>query len=116
VQVRQGFLHVWGSSGAAAAEEAARQPPLLIPELDPDAEAAVLRDGSPTLTSGHKYVRDLPYGWDFLVENLVDPSHVNYAHHGIIGNRRVPLCEGCSIFGVVGEPASFTVLSLSFST
>ena len=28
--------------------------------------------------------------WDVLVENLVDPSHVNHAHHSIQGNRRVP--------------------------
>jgi phenylpropionate dioxygenase-like ring-hydroxylating dioxygenase large terminal subunit len=33
------------------------------------------------------YVRDLPYDWDILVENLVDPSHVPFAHHGIQGNR-----------------------------
>ena len=31
--------------------------------------------------------RDLPYGWDTLVENLIDPSHVPFAHHGLQGNR-----------------------------
>ena len=30
---------------------------------------------------------DLPYGWDFLVENLMDPSHVAFSHHGILGKR-----------------------------
>jgi phenylpropionate dioxygenase-like ring-hydroxylating dioxygenase large terminal subunit len=33
------------------------------------------------------YTRDLPYGWDALVENLIDPSHVPFAHHGLQGKR-----------------------------
>jgi pheophorbide a oxygenase len=33
------------------------------------------------------YTRDLPYGWASLVENLVDPSHVPFAHHGMQGKR-----------------------------
>jgi len=33
------------------------------------------------------YVRDLEYDWQTLVENLVDPSHVPFAHHGLQGNR-----------------------------
>ena len=86
-QVRQGFLHVWGNAGADAAQEAARRPPVLIPELDPDAAGAVMRDGTPTLDSGKRYMRDLPYSYDFLVENLIDPAHVNFAHNGIIGSR-----------------------------
>jgi phenylpropionate dioxygenase-like ring-hydroxylating dioxygenase large terminal subunit len=26
-------------------------------------------------------------GWDVLAENLLDPSHVNFSHHGVIGTR-----------------------------
>jgi phenylpropionate dioxygenase-like ring-hydroxylating dioxygenase large terminal subunit len=33
------------------------------------------------------YVRDLEYSWQTLVENIVDPTHVPFAHHGIQGNR-----------------------------
>lgn len=33
------------------------------------------------------YARDLEYDWQTLVENLVDPSHVPFAHHGLQGNR-----------------------------
>ncbi|CAN4089817.1 unnamed protein product [Withania somnifera] len=29
-------------------------------------------------------VRDVPYGYEILIENLMDPSHVNYAHYGIM--------------------------------
>jgi phenylpropionate dioxygenase-like ring-hydroxylating dioxygenase large terminal subunit len=40
------------------------------------------------------YVRDFPYAWDVLAENLLDPSHVNWSHHGVIGNR----CAFCCPF------------------
>lgn len=33
------------------------------------------------------YTRDLPYSWDTLLENIVDPSHVPFAHHGLQGKR-----------------------------
>jgi phenylpropionate dioxygenase-like ring-hydroxylating dioxygenase large terminal subunit len=33
------------------------------------------------------FVRDLDYDWQTLVENVADPSHVPFAHHGIQGNR-----------------------------
>uniref|UniRef100_A0A0E0KKF2 Rieske domain-containing protein n=1 Tax=Oryza punctata TaxID=4537 RepID=A0A0E0KKF2_ORYPU len=29
-------------------------------------------------------IRDLPYGYDVLVENLMDPAHVPYAHKGLM--------------------------------
>jgi len=32
-------------------------------------------------------VRDLDYDWQTLVENIADPSHVPFAHHGVQGNR-----------------------------
>ncbi|GKY98102.1 hypothetical protein MPSEU_000768000 [Mayamaea pseudoterrestris] len=33
------------------------------------------------------YTRDLPYGWDTLLENIVDPAYVPWAHHGMQGTR-----------------------------
>lgn len=33
------------------------------------------------------FVRDLAYDWQTLVENVVDPSHVPFAHHGVQGKR-----------------------------
>lgn len=32
-------------------------------------------------------MRDLAYDWQTLVENVADPSHVSFAHHGVQGNR-----------------------------
>jgi phenylpropionate dioxygenase-like ring-hydroxylating dioxygenase large terminal subunit len=33
------------------------------------------------------YIRDLEYDWQTLVENVADPSHVPFSHHGVQGNR-----------------------------
>ncbi|NES24081.1 MAG: Rieske 2Fe-2S domain-containing protein [Symploca sp. SIO3E6] len=33
------------------------------------------------------FVRDLEYDWQTLVENVADPSHVPFSHHGVQGNR-----------------------------
>ncbi|MEC4812191.1 MAG: Rieske 2Fe-2S domain-containing protein [Scytonema sp. PMC 1069.18] len=33
------------------------------------------------------FVRDLEYDWQTLVENVADPSHVAFAHHGVQGDR-----------------------------
>ncbi|KAJ4835429.1 hypothetical protein Tsubulata_037697 [Turnera subulata] len=51
-----------------------RKPPFL-PELD---------DPSFTTLMGN---RDIAYGYDVLVENLMDPAHVPYAHYGLMKTR-----------------------------
>eukprot|EP00586_Coscinodiscus_wailesii_P003421 CAMPEP_0172484854 /NCGR_PEP_ID=MMETSP1066-20121228/12498_1 /TAXON_ID=671091 /ORGANISM="Coscinodiscus wailesii, Strain CCMP2513" /LENGTH=520 /DNA_ID=CAMNT_0013249653 /DNA_START=1 /DNA_END=1563 /DNA_ORIENTATION=+ len=33
------------------------------------------------------YTREVPYSWDFLVENFMDPAHIPFAHHGLQGVR-----------------------------
>lgn len=33
------------------------------------------------------FVRDLPYSFDFLVENFFCPAHIPFAHHGLQGVR-----------------------------
>jgi len=33
------------------------------------------------------YVRELPYSFDFLVENFMDPAHIPYAHHKLQSTR-----------------------------
>ena len=35
------------------------------------------------------YMRATDYDWQTLVENLVDPSHVPFAHHGLQGKRQM---------------------------
>jgi phenylpropionate dioxygenase-like ring-hydroxylating dioxygenase large terminal subunit len=53
-------------------ELAASKAPATIPQLD---------DGD-KVDATALYCRDLPYSWETLVENLCDPTHVAYAHHG----------------------------------
>ncbi|OAY29038.2 protochlorophyllide-dependent translocon component 52, chloroplastic isoform X2 [Manihot esculenta] len=53
-----------------------KKKPPSIPELD---------DPSFTKLMGN---RDIPYGYDVLVENLMDPAHVPYAHYGIMRTRK----------------------------
>ena len=33
------------------------------------------------------FTRELPYSWDFLVEKIMDPSHIPFAHHSLQGRR-----------------------------
>lgn len=71
VRVEQGLLWVFPTPNA---EKSVRSEPALIPELD-----------DPSIVdSTNFFVRDLPYSWEVLVENLCDPSHVNFAHHSFM--------------------------------
>ncbi|MGB3558188.1 MAG: Rieske 2Fe-2S domain-containing protein [Geitlerinemataceae cyanobacterium] len=77
-QERQGLLWVWAESGQEAQSESELNPPRLIPELE---------SGSERVVQLFWNIRDLPYGWDFFMENVSDPAHVPVSHHGIMGSR-----------------------------
>lgn len=34
-------------------------------------------------TTDRTYVRELPYSFDFLIENFMDPAHIPFAHHSL---------------------------------
>lgn len=78
-----GILFGWlgGSVGAppsavaATAAEAAAAPP---PAAVADGRGAVI------LSS---YTRELPIAFTSLLENVVDPAHIVWAHHGLLGHR-----------------------------
>ncbi len=69
----------------------------------PDLETAELANSTPLPLSPQidaskgffwtSVVRDLEYDWEALIENVADPSHVPFTHHGVQGNREkaVPL-------------------------
>ena len=73
-QAANGLLWVWPD--AASKEIAETQPLPLSPQLDSSPEVVY-----------SSMVRDLAYDWQTLVENVADPSHVPFAHHGVQGNR-----------------------------
>jgi phenylpropionate dioxygenase-like ring-hydroxylating dioxygenase large terminal subunit len=37
------------------------------------------------------YTRKMPMSWEILMENLTDPSHFPFSHHGI-NKRELPHC------------------------
>eukprot|EP00850_Spirogloea_muscicola_P010411 SM000061S19238 [mRNA] locus=s61:362622:364656:+ [translate_table: standard] len=82
-----GIVFVWPNSGGW--ERAATVAPPVVPECD---------DTSTWRVSG--LARDLPYGYEVLVENIVDPSHLPFAHHGVGGLKR----KDGKPLGLVAEP------------
>ncbi|GAB4823577.1 hypothetical protein N2152v2_010623 [Parachlorella kessleri] len=82
IQERQGMLFVWGEGGAAALEEAMKQEPPLC-TLTQEAET----HGSEVTEVVGYYTSDVPYDYTALAENVLDPSHVPWSHHGVQGDR-----------------------------
>ncbi|CAB1112705.1 unnamed protein product [Ectocarpus sp. CCAP 1310/34] len=76
-QVVQGKLWVWPDSSPEGVKASESVAPVVVPNLDLD-------NGD---WGSNWYARDLAYGFDTLVENLVDPAHIPFAHHGVIGQR-----------------------------
>ncbi len=74
----QGLLWVWAESGSQAEAESQMRSPRIIPEVEENSDKVVKTSWN---------FRDLPYGWDFFMENVADPAHVPVSHHGIIGSR-----------------------------
>ncbi|CAN1283717.1 Protochlorophyllide-dependent translocon component 52, chloroplastic [Linum perenne] len=73
-------------------------PPPFISELD---------DPSFTAVYGN---RDLPYGYEVLLENLMDPSHLPYAHYGLLNSKPPEVKLKRDKEG--GGPYNFTVKEL----
>ncbi len=73
-QEQQDLLWVWLDPGTS---DMAPHQPLPLSEM-------LKRQHEFVWTS---YARELDYDWQTLVENLVDPSHVNFAHHSLQGDR-----------------------------
>ncbi|MDP5017792.1 MAG: Rieske 2Fe-2S domain-containing protein [Dolichospermum sp.] len=74
VRQQQEILWVWPDETTAAIAENTPLP--LSPQID--AEKGFVWSS---------YVRDLAYDWQTLIENVADPAHVPFSHHGVQGNR-----------------------------
>ncbi|AFY95955.1 Rieske 2Fe-2S domain-containing protein [Chamaesiphon minutus] len=77
-QQAQGLLWVWAESGAKGAVESKNRSPRIISELEGKSDRVVKLFWN---------IRDLPYGWDYFMENVADPAHVPVSHHGLVGDR-----------------------------
>lgn len=72
--VSQGLLFVWPDENGWE-KAAATKPPMLPEDFDDPAFSTVTIQ------------RDLFYGYDTLMENVSDPSHIEFAHHKVTGRR-----------------------------
>jgi phenylpropionate dioxygenase-like ring-hydroxylating dioxygenase large terminal subunit len=57
-------------------------PATLHPEMQ---YPTYLRDGIDACAT--YYTRELPYSFDFLLENFMDPAHIPFAHHSLQGKE-----------------------------
>jgi phenylpropionate dioxygenase-like ring-hydroxylating dioxygenase large terminal subunit len=64
--VKYGIIFAWGESGLQAAVDASQQEPPSVPQLD---DAELMASGRVTLQP--LYARQLPFGWEAFIENVV---------------------------------------------
>ncbi|CAN1355764.1 Protochlorophyllide-dependent translocon component 52, chloroplastic [Linum perenne] len=101
--VHHGFVWFWPNSDPQYKDIFETNKPPFIPELD---------DPSFTTMNGS---RDLPYGYEVLVENLMDPSHLPYAHYGLMQpSKRMSVIFICTPVSP-GNSRLFWAFSRNFS-
>ncbi|EIE25056.1 hypothetical protein COCSUDRAFT_46572 [Coccomyxa subellipsoidea C-169] len=88
-QVLQGKVWVFGEGGSRAFIDSAAVKPALLEDLEDTYPPREKNGGEDCFFAGGHYARDLPYAWSTLMENLADPSHVNFSHHNVVGDRTV---------------------------
>ena len=79
-QIIDGVLWVWPQSGDDARLESALTPAKSYQGLND------IQDKD-RIWYGPWNFRQLPYGADFFIENVVDPAHVSISHHNVVGSR-----------------------------
>ncbi|XP_072985901.1 pheophorbide a oxygenase, chloroplastic [Typha latifolia] len=104
--VSQGLLFVWPDEKGWE-KAAATKPPMLPEDLDNPAFSTVTIQ------------RDLFYGYDTLMENVSDPSHIEFAHHKVTGrrDRAKPLpfkLESSGVWGYSGSNEGNPRISAKF--
>ncbi|KAL5995200.1 hypothetical protein ACLOJK_025258 [Asimina triloba] len=104
--VSQGLLFVWPDENGWE-KAAASEPPMLPEDFDDP--------GFSTVT----IQRDLFYGYDTLMENVSDPSHIDFAHHKVTGrrDRAKPLpfkVESSGLWGFEGSNTGNPRISAKF--
>ncbi|CAK0787743.1 hypothetical protein CVIRNUC_010965 [Coccomyxa viridis] len=86
VKIAQDKMWVWADSSPSNFIDCQMVQPALNPFLA-DIPGIHGVDGREMIQMDRPLLRDVPYSWDSLIENITDPSHVNWSHHGHIGER-----------------------------
>ncbi|CAH9136057.1 unnamed protein product [Cuscuta epithymum] len=76
--VQNGILWFWPNVDPLYKDIFMKKKPPYIPEID-----------DPSYTKS-MIAREIPYGYEVLIENLMDPAHVHYAHYGIMRVPKTP--------------------------
>ncbi|TKY60015.1 Protochlorophyllide-dependent translocon component 52 [Spatholobus suberectus] len=74
--VQHDILWFWPNTDPQYEDIITRKRPPYMPEID---------DPSYTKLMGN---RDFPYGYEVLIENVMDPAHVPYAHYGLMRSQK----------------------------
>ena len=80
VRVEQGAIWVWADASPTAFIDCQVREPAIIPELDDELPPGWEQ------TPSYWMARDLPYGWDYTHENVMDRAHLAISHHNITGH------------------------------
>ncbi|CAN1327402.1 Protochlorophyllide-dependent translocon component 52, chloroplastic, partial [Linum perenne] len=91
--VQHGIVWFWPNSDPQYKSIIEKKKPPFISELD-----------DPSFTKVYGF-RDLPYGYELLIENLADPVHVTYVHYGLVPSK--PPTVKRDVEG--GRPVEFVV-------
>ncbi|WRX33020.1 Pheophorbide a oxygenase - like 4 [Theobroma cacao] len=73
--VQHDILWFWPNADPEYKDIIMKKKPPYLPELEDPSFSKLMAN------------RDIPYGYEVLVENLMDPAHVPYAHYGIMQTR-----------------------------
>ncbi|GLJ46453.1 hypothetical protein SUGI_0979090 [Cryptomeria japonica] len=79
---QQGIIWFWPNTDPQFKDIAVEKRPPFIPGLSDPSFPCTLS------------MRDIPYGYEILTENLMDPSHVPYAHHGLVAQTDTARVSG----------------------
>ncbi|KAH9328154.1 hypothetical protein KI387_000262, partial [Taxus chinensis] len=82
---QQGIIWFWPNADPLFKDIALEKKPPFIPVLSDPSFPATLS------------MRDVPYGYEILAENLVDLSHVPYAHHGLFAQTDIGSTKSGSV-------------------
>ncbi|GMN65948.1 hypothetical protein TIFTF001_035013 [Ficus carica] len=99
--VQNGIVWFWPNTDPQYKDILMKKKPPYIPEID---------DPSFTKSIGN---RDIPYGYEVLIENLMDPAHVPYAHYRIMQTPQRKSKEICTLIECKADREGGIPLDLS---
>lgn len=97
VVVREGIVFVWMEPGADAEPD--------DPPVSPDDVDKLRAEGVRVVMNNIQI--DLPYDASFLVENLLDPAHIDVSHDATPGGGSIANAQALEMEAGVLEPAGF---------